>query len=151
MAAGRRFRIAVMASLIAGAALHGQDRGAAGLWRTTPSYDGRLTFGRLRGESGYRVAVRGMSNAWNHDLPRAEQKLMTILKDLTSIDARTDGGLILTLDDPRLFHYPVAMMWEPGYWTMTDREAASFREYLLKGGFAIFDDFEQDQWNNFEA
>ena len=76
---------------------------------------------------------------------------MSILKDLTLIDANTDGGLILTLDDPRLFHYPIAYMWEPGFWTMTDLEAERFREYLLKGGFAIFDDFEEEQWNNFEA
>jgi hypothetical protein len=27
---------------------------------------------------------------------------------------------------------------------------AAFRAYLLKGGFAIFDDFEQEQWDNFE-
>ena len=25
------------------------------------------------------------------------------------------------------------------------------REYLLKGGFAIFDDFDGEQWNNFAA
>ena len=34
---------------------------------------------------------------------------------------------------------------------MTDRQGERFREYLLKGGFAIFDDFEYDQWNNLEA
>ena len=28
---------------------------------------------------------------------------------------------------------------------------AAVSRYLLKGGFAIFDDFEYDQWNNFEA
>ena len=110
----------------------------------TPSYDGRFTFVRLRWGSGSAARFRGMSDAWNHDFPRAEQNLMPILKDLTLIDARTDGGLILTLDDPRLFLYPIAFMWEPGFWTMTDVEAERFREYLLKGGFAIFDDFEQD-------
>ena len=147
----RILRTAVLATLLAGAALHGQDRGAAGIWRTDPVYDGRFTFVRLRWGSGSGGGYRGMSSAWNHDFPRAEQNLMTIVRDLTLLDARTDGGLILALDDPRLFHYPVAMMWEPGYWTMTDPEAARFREYLLKGGFAIFDDFELDQWNNFEA
>ena len=132
-----------------------QTRGSAQPGRTRwgshePEYDGRFTFVRLRWASaGGRW--RGNSNAWNHDYPRAEQNLMTILKDLTLIDANTDGSLILTLDDPRLFKYPIAYMWEPGFWTMSDVEAARFREYLLKGGFAIFDDFERDQWNNFEA
>jgi len=38
-----------------------------------------------------------------------------------------------------------------GRFTLTDREADRFREYLLKGGFAIFDDFDGEQWNNFAA
>jgi len=43
-------------------------------------------------------------------------------------------------------------MWEPGFWNLTDREAESFRAYLLKGGFAIFEDFDgAQQWNVFEA
>jgi hypothetical protein len=33
------------------------------------------------------------------------------------------ASLILTLDDPELFRYPIAMMWEPGYWELTDTEA----------------------------
>lgn len=141
----------MLVALLAGAVLHGQDRAPNGRWRTDPEYDGRFTFVRLRWGAGFGGRYRGgMSDAWNHDFPRAEQNLMSILKDLTLIDARRDGGLILTLDDPRLFLYPIAYMWEPGFWTMTDFEAERFREYLLKGGFAIFDDFEQDQWINFE-
>jgi hypothetical protein len=130
--------------------LHGQDRGRS-RWTLDPEYDGRFTFVRLRWDSGIGGRFRGMSDAWNHDFPRAEQNLVSILHDLTLIDIRTDGGQILTLDDPRLFRYPIAYMWEPGFWTMTDSEAASFRSYLLKGGFAIFDDFERDQWRNFES
>src|SRR5436190_24275120 len=46
----------------------------------------------------------------------------------------------------------IAIMWEPGFWNLTDVEAASFRAYLLKGGFAVFEDFDgAAQWNNFEA
>ncbi len=36
---------------------------------------------------------------------------------------------MLTLDDPELFNYPIAFMWEPGFWNLTDREAESFRAY----------------------
>jgi hypothetical protein len=39
----------------------------------------------------------------------------------------------------------------PGYWRLTDPEAGRLREYLLKGGFLIFNDFELEQWDNFEA
>jgi hypothetical protein len=34
---------------------------------------------------------------------------------------------------------------------MTDGEAAALRNYLLKGGFLIVNDFELRQWDNFEA
>jgi len=118
-------------------------------YRTDVAYDGRFTFVRLRwgGVSGF----RGFGTAWNHDYPRAEYNLAQILKDVTFVDAHTDGGRILALDDPELFKYPIAYMWEPGFWRMTDREAEGFRDYLLKGGFAIFDDFDGVHWNNFEA
>src|SRR5204862_315004 len=57
--------------------------------------------------------------------------------------------------DPQLLKYPIAYMTEAGFWTMTDREAAGMRAYLLKGGFIIFDDFRDDfrsaGWANFET
>ena len=44
-------------------------------------------------------------------------------------------------------------MAEPGFWTMTDDEAAAFRAYLLKGGFVIFDDFAENRggWDTFRV
>jgi len=117
------------------------------------AYDGRFTFVRLRWTSEPGVYRRGgFGSAWNHDYPRAEQHLSLILRELTTLDIRTDGSLILTLDDPELFNYPIAYMWEPGFWRLSDREAESFRAYLLKGGFAVFEDFDGGaQWSNFEA
>ena len=113
-------------------------------------YDGRFRFVRLRWDGGGAFGRRGMSNAWNHDYPRAEANLARILQELTLIDVNPEGR-ILGLDDPEVFNYPILYMWEPGFWIMTDRQGEHFREYLLKGGFAIFDDFEYDQWNNLEA
>ena len=123
----------------------------SGWGRTERSYDGRFTFVRLRWGGGLGSGRRwGMSNAWNHDFPGAEQNLTFMLDEMTLIDTNTHGSLILSLDDPEIFKYPVVYMWEPGFWTMTDVEAEQFRAYLLKGGFAIFDDFEFEQWNNYE-
>ncbi|HEX2452242.1 MAG TPA: DUF4159 domain-containing protein [Vicinamibacterales bacterium] len=121
--------------------------------RTDLSYDGRFTFVRLRWTSdGGSFRRGGFSSAWNHDYPRAEQHLSLILRELTALDIRADASLVLTLDDPELFNYPIAFMWEPGFWNLTDREAESFRAYLLKGGFAVFEDFDgAQQWSHFEA
>ena len=112
-----------------------------------------ITLARLRWGSdlgGFRRG--GFSSAWNHDFPRAEQHLSLIIKDITFADIRTDAEVILKLDDPALFSYPIALMWEPGFWNLTDREAEAFRAYLLKGGFAIFEDFDgAEQWSVFES
>lgn len=124
--------------------------------RRTPgleaAYDGRVTFVRLRWSSGGVGRFAGFGAAWDHDYPRAERHLALIVKELTLLDIRTDRSLVLSLDDPELFNYPIAFMWEPGFWVLTDREAEAFRAYLLKGGFAVFEDFDGPaQWANFEA
>lgn len=120
-------------------------------YRNDVEYDGRFTFVRLRWRAG--GYSRGFwSTAWDHDYPRAEQNVSEIIRELTSIDIRQDGSRVLTLDDPELTHYPIAFMWEPGFWELTDEEAAAFRAYLQKGGFAVFEDFDgAQQWANFEA
>ena len=121
--------------------------------RTDLAYDGQFTFVRLRWKSDLGFSRRGgFNSAWNHDYPRAEQHLSQILQELTALDIHTDDSRILTLDDPDLFKYPVAFMWEPGFWNLTDREGEAFRAYLAKGGFAVFEDFDgASQWSNFEA
>jgi hypothetical protein len=107
-------------------------------------YRGLVTFVRLRytpDEVGFGDYYFGADYGWNHDYPRADQHLMTLLKELTAVPVETAGGNILSATDPRLFKYPVAYMAEPGHWTLTDEEAAHLRAYLQKGGFIIFDDF----------
>src|SRR6185295_4517421 len=153
LAVARWLRLLGLALITAGAGSAQFDAPGDGEYRHDISYDGRFTFVRLRWQSDFGSARRGMwSSAWNDDYPRAEQHLGLILQELTALDVRTDGSRILTLDDPDLFRYPIALMWEPGFWNLTDREAESFRAYLLKGGFAIFEDFDgTTQWANFEA
>jgi hypothetical protein len=110
----------------------------------------QVTVARLRWAGG--GGRFGWGAAWNHDYPRAEQHLSLIARELTHIDIRTDSDVIVALDDPALFGYPIAFMWEPGFWQLTDVEAAAFRTYLLKGGFAVFEDFDgAAQWNVFET
>ena len=149
----RWLRIASAVIFIAATAAAVQFDAPGRRHRSDLSYNGQFTFVRLRWKSDFGFSRRGgFSSAWNHDYPRAEQNLSLILRELTALDVRTDGSLILTLDDPELFKYPIAFMWEPGFWNLADREAESFRAYLLKGGFAVFEDFDgAQQWNNFEA
>ncbi|HEX9737175.1 MAG TPA: DUF4159 domain-containing protein [Thermoanaerobaculia bacterium] len=115
-------------------------------------YDGSFTFLRLRytpsrtgwgrGGGGY---FDGVDYQWDHDYPRAERNFMRILHELTAVDAGAGGHNVLAVDDPEIFKYPMAIVAEPGYMTLTPAEAASLRAYLLKGGFLMFDDFDGER------
>jgi hypothetical protein len=118
------------------------------------TYDGRFTFVRLRytpvpGFSGGGGYWRDRDLKWDHDYPRAERHFVKILDEVTAIAPYLNESNILRLDDPELFRYPVAYLVEPGFWTLTEAEAESLRDYLLKGGFLIVDDFAETQWFNF--
>ena len=113
-----------------------------------PKYDGRFTFVRLR--YGPNVGFVSQQIRWSHDYPTGERHFMKILNELSYLNAHTEETSIYALDDEELFKYPVAYLCEPGDWTMTDREAATFRAYLQKGGFLIIDDFRFQHWGNFE-
>lgn len=115
-------------------------------------YDGRFTFVRISYNREEYSWARGPSQRvyWSHDYPRAETHFMKIMSELTALRPYMGGGNILALDDPALFKYPLAYLCEPGSWRATDAEAEGLRNYLLKGGFLIIDDFGRDQWYNFE-
>src|SRR6476660_3443244 len=152
----RRLLIVALVAGLSGFSTHAplSDGQARDHYSAPIPYDGRFTLVRLRWRADP-VSPRGrfgFRDAWNHDYPRAEQNLSAIIRELTYVDIHDDGNEILTLDDPDLFKYPIALMWEPGFWNLTDREAESFRAYLVKGWFAIFADFDRTtQWVNFEA
>jgi len=121
-------------------------------------YDGRFTFVRLAftpldlGRSGWgRRGRRRRDLGWDHDWPIAETNLNKILNEITDVRPYMEGSNILRADDPELCKYPLAYVSEPGYWTVSEAEAEGLRNYLLKGGFLIFDDFAGAyQWANFE-
>jgi hypothetical protein len=115
-------------------------------------YDGRFAFVRVR--YGPAVDMRGgygryrREPPWMHDFPRADFHFMKILSEITFVKTYVDEGMIVTLDDPDLFMYPIAYMSEPGFWTMSDAEQEGLRNYLTKGGFIIFDDFRGNHIDN---
>lgn len=116
-------------------------------------YDGRLAFVRLRYAYGLGAFGRrggGREPPWAHDYPTADVHLMKILNDLTLAGPHINGSNIYSLDDPDLMNHPIAYLSEPGFWTMSDAEADGLRQYLLKGGFIIFDDFRGQDWYNLE-
>ncbi len=117
-------------------------------------YDGRFTFARIRygaGLSEGRFFGLRQQAPWAHDFPRAERNFMEILKETTFIAPFMNGSNVFATDDPELTKYPLAYLSEPGYWVPSEEEVEGLRNYLLKGGFLIADDFRGWDWRNFEA
>jgi hypothetical protein len=113
-----------------------------------PSYDGRLTFVRLR-YPGY----GGLTNegpGWMHDYPTAERHLLKIMSEVSDLRPRTDSSSVIDFGNPELMKYPIAYFSEPGYWQPTDEDVKNIHDYLLKGGFMIIDDFRQQHWYNLQ-
>lgn len=93
----------------------------------------------------------GWNPGWAHDYPRAERNFLKILAEVTGIETTPDSYAIVQLEDPEIMEYPLLYFSEPGTWNITPEEARNFREYLQRGGFAIFDDFDGARdWMNFE-
>jgi hypothetical protein len=117
-------------------------------------YDGRFTFARIR-YKGYEHWSGREGPGWSHDYPDAEENFDKILRDVTNMNPFIEqgamvGSVLVAVDDPLLFKYPVSYMSEPGGWEPDEKEIAAFRTYLLKGGFMIFDDFRENWGGNFD-
>ena len=116
-----------------------------------PAYDGRFTYARIKySMGGGEFRYRGYP-PWLHDFPDADRHFPKIVQELTSLVVRPDESVILSADDPELMKFPFAYICEAGFWLPTDAEVEGMRNYLLKGGFLLFDDFDGNHWYNFET
>jgi hypothetical protein len=105
------------------------------------------TFARLVYNSG-REGWRG-GQPWQVDSPAAERHFVQGVRRLTGIHARPKERYVTLLDD-ELFDYPWLYAVEVGQWTLSEEEAARLREYLLRGGFLMCDDFHGSyEWMSF--
>ena len=66
---------------------------------------------------------------------------------------RLDVGKAVNVDllDDSVFDYPWLYATQVGYWDLSDEEIARLREYLIRGGFLMADDFFGDyEWIPFQ-
>jgi hypothetical protein len=116
-------------------------------WTNAPGFERDVfTFARVRYDRGGRWGRGG----WATDLPDSDLNLSFRLQQMTSMKVDPDGR-ILRLTDPDLFQYPFLYIVEPGGLSLSDEEVEALRNYLLNGGFLMFDDFWGDnEWENVE-
>ena len=113
-----------------------------------PSYDGRLTFTRLRYPGLGGLTEEGPG--WKHDYPTAERHLTKILSEISYLNPRQDSSNILDFGDKAIMRHPVLYFSEPGYWDPKDEDVKNLHDYLVKGGFMIIDDFRVFHWANLQ-
>ena len=86
---------------------------------------------------------------WTIDYPASDRHLSAEIGRLTRIKTRPVEQPI-DLDDDDVFNYPWLYAVEVGYWNLTEPQIAKFREYLLRGGFFMCDDFHgTKEWEVF--
>ncbi len=85
---------------------------------------------------------------WLVDWPAADNHFTAGIGRLTRIDPGDPRHLRLT--DDHVFDYPFIYATQAGWWGLSDLECARLRDYLLRGGFLVVDDFwGPEQWEIF--
>jgi len=96
-------------------------------------------FGRYRYGSTFNWKQGGTS--WTQDYPRADRHFATALRRLSRVHARSVEQPVDPDDEDDIFNWPWMVVGEMGDWSLTDTQAKKVRDYLLRGGFLMADDF----------
>jgi len=90
--------------------------------------------------------------SWTIDYPRSDRHLLAGIARLTRIDTRSVEQSVELDNSDDVYNWPMLYGVEVGHWNLNDEEAAQMREFLLRGGFFMCDDFHGTvEWNNFMA
>jgi len=106
----------------------------------------------------YGYGFRGGNNwkagysIWTQDYPRADRHFSVAMRRLTRIHVRSAEQPVDLDDSTDVYNWPWLYAVQTGQWRLTDAQAAKMREYLLRGGFFMCDDFwGTPQWEEFRA
>jgi len=101
------------------------------------------------GYGGYGGYGRRGGGTWSRDYPKADRQFLMALNRLTRIQGRPTEQVV-SLDNDEIYNYPFVYAVMVHTWTFSDDQAKRMRDYLLKGGFLMVDDFHGTQdWENF--
>lgn len=79
---------------------------------------------------------------WSHNYPSSDLNLNGFIKQSTRVDLELDSYRIVELGSDEVFDYPFAYVSEPGEMALTEEEVANLREFVMRGGFVLMDDFD---------
>ena len=92
--------------------------------------------GSRNGGSGWTLGY----SSWTQDYPRADRHFVRAVRRLTRLHTRSVEQPI-NLDDGDVYDWPWLYAVRTGEWKLSDNQARTLREYLLRGGFLFVDDF----------
>jgi hypothetical protein len=102
----------------------------------------RYRWGRLDWREG--------GTSWSQDYPRADRHFAAALRRLTRIHTRSVEQPVNPDDTDDIYDWPWLCAGEMGDWKLTPTQAKNLREFLLRGGFLMLDDFwGPDEWDRF--
>ncbi|MEX2583017.1 MAG: DUF4159 domain-containing protein [Gemmatimonadota bacterium] len=92
----------------------------------------------------------GSRRSWSTDAPQADRWIASVIPRLTMIDVSPLENYV-SLDDPDLGRFPFLYLLEVGGMRLRASEVEGLRDYLLRGGFLMVDDFWGTyEWRNWE-
>jgi len=87
---------------------------------------------------------------WTMDYPRSDRHLLAGIRRLTRIETRSVEEIVDLDGSGEVNNWPTLYAVEVGHWLLPDDQAHQLREFLLRGGFLMVDDFHgTEEWNVF--
>ena len=78
---------------------------------------------------------------WTIDYPRSDRHLLQGVRRLTRIQTRSVEQVVDLDGTDDVYNWPMMYAVEVGHWNLPSDQAAQLREFLLRGGFLMVDDF----------
>jgi hypothetical protein len=89
---------------------------------------------------------------WTQDYPRADRHFAEAVRRLTRIHTRSVEQVVNLEDKNEAYNWPWLYAVQVGEWGLTEAQAKILRDYLLRGGFFMADDFHGTlEWGVFHA
>lgn len=99
----------------------------------------RIKYNSFAGNAQTQLRLGYWEEPWAIDAPAAEQNLSRRLRTVTSIEVA--DPVVISLDDEKLWQYPWIYIVEPSNLVLSEKDAETLREFLLRGGTLTLDDF----------
>jgi len=87
---------------------------------------------------------------WTMDYPRSDRHLLEGVRRLTRIDSRSLEQVTELDHTDDIYNWPMLYGVEVGHWDLPQDQADQLRDFIMRGGFLMVDDFHANQeWATF--